>query len=174
MKKLTITLIFGLLLTGFSVSLKAQETVTATASAELVEALTATEVTQLNFGRFLPGSAVGTISIAAVTAGTRTKGGDVFLVGGGNPASAEFLISGYSGSTVNVGLPTTAVELTHATNSAHKLEIASFTASETAPVLNTSGEATIYVGGVLNILASDAGLSKGLYSGTYPVTFQYP
>lgn len=56
MKKLTLTLIFGLLFAGFTVSLKAQVSaaVTANASAEMVEALSADELTALNFGRFVP------------------------------------------------------------------------------------------------------------------------
>ncbi len=174
MKKLTITLIFGLLLTGFSVSLKAQATVNATASAELVEALTADEKTELNFGRFLPGETVGKIIVANTLDGTRTKDGGVVLISGGNPASAEFRISGYPSSTVNVSLPgDNSVNLTRASSS-DELTVETFTTSDASPTLNSAGEATIYVGGSLTIKNAAAGLTKGIYTGSYTVTFQYP
>jgi hypothetical protein len=176
MKKLTLTLIFGLLFAGFTVSLQAQAqtTVNATASAELVEALTASEITQLNFGRFVPGSTAGTIKIASTSDGTRTKEDGVLLVGGGSPGSAEFTISGYANETVNVSLPADgAVDLTHGT-SGEILNVATFTASTKNPALNASGEATIYVGGSLTIKSASENLTKGLYTGTYTVTFQYP
>ena len=63
MKKLTHTLIFGLLFAGFTVSLKAHvsSAVTANACAEMVEALSADEQTAKNYGRFEQVSSTGNI-----------------------------------------------------------------------------------------------------------------
>ena len=175
MKKLTITLIFGLLLTGFSVSMNAQKTVEATASAELVEALSVTEgVTELNFGRFIQGDAEGSVVIAASDAGTRINTGGVILVSGGYPASAEFKITGLPGTEVNISLPSEGViNLTHPTNTEKKLNISIFTISEVKPTLSSGGEATVYVGGSLTVPAKTNPHPNGIYSGEYPVTFSY-
>ncbi len=175
MKKLTITLIFGLLLTGFSVSLKAQvsTTVTANANAEMVEALSADEQTELNFGRFVPGTSAGTIVIDATeTLNRNATGGVTIITASGNPAAGKFGIYGIASQAINVGLPANnSVKLLNATN--EELTIANFTVSNANPTLGTDGSAIIYVGGTLEIPDNQAGLTTGIFTGTYTVTFQH-
>ena len=175
MKKLTLTLIFGLLFAGFTVSLKAQVSaaVTANASAEMVEALSADELTALNFGRFVPGSSTGTIIIDATEALNRSQTGGVTIVtASGNPAAGKFGIYGIASQVISVTLPgDNSVKLLNAAND--ELTIAKFTVSNANPTLGTDGSAIVYVGGTLNIPDNQAGLTKGIFTGTYAVTFQH-
>ncbi|HHV04043.1 MAG: DUF4402 domain-containing protein [Bacteroidales bacterium] len=174
MKKLILPLITGLLFTGFPLNTYAIDpdpVVTATATAELVEALSATEVNQLNFGRFIAGESGGTIVIANTAAGTVNVTGTVATIGGGSPSSASFSITGRANAEVTVSLPADgAVNLTH-TASGNAMNVASFSVSDSSPTLSATGEATIYVGGTLTVPNTD--ISKGIYTGTYTVTFAY-
>lgn len=174
MKKPILLFIFALLFTGLSVNIYAIDddpVVNATATAELVEALAADEVTQLNFGRFTDGATGGTVTIAATLAGTMTVTGDVSSIGGGSPSSASFEISGQANMEVKVTLPEAGtVDLTHAT-SEDVMNVAAFSVSDATPLLNESGEATVYVGGTLTV--PNTGIARGTYTGTYDVTFAY-
>ena len=175
MKKLTLTLIFGRLFTGFTVSLKAQVTasVTANAHAELVEALSAEELTALNFGRFVPGSSAGTIVIDATQALNRSKtGGVTIITASGSPSSGKFGVYGLASQSLAVTLPA-ANSVKIANTEGDQLTIAQFTVSDASPTLGLDGSATIYVGGTLNIPDNQAGLRKGLFTGTYTVTFSH-
>ena len=169
MKKLIVPIILGLLLIGFPLTGFAQ--VTATATAELVEALSADEVDQLNFGKFIAGESGGSITVANTVAGTITTAGTVATIGGGAPSSASFDISGLASQNVTVGLPANGtVNLTHETTS-DVMNVASFSVSASTLTLSSTGDATVYVGASLTVPAS--GVSVGVYSGTYQVTFAY-
>ena len=174
MKKLILPLIAGLLFTGFSVNTYAIDpdpVVTANATADLVEALAASEKAQLNFGRFTAGASGGTVVIANTPAGTMNVTGTVTVVGGGSPSSAAFSITGQANQEVTITLPADgAVNLTHATTT-DVMNVATFSVSDASPKLSASGEATIYVGGTLTI--PNTGIEIGVYSGTYNVTFAY-
>ena len=174
MKKLILPLMFSLLFIGFSLSTYAFDpdpVVTATATAELVEALAAEEVAQLNFGRFTAGASGGTVVIANTAAGTMNITGTVSTIGGGSPSSASFNISGHANQEVTVTLPADgAVNLTHATTT-DVMNVATFSVSDASPLLNASGEATIFVGGTLTV--PNTSIARGVYTGTYNVTFAY-
>ena len=173
MKKLILPLIFSLLFTGFSLNIYAldPDPVTATATAELVEALSAEEVDQLNFGKFIAGASGGTIAVANTLAGAVTTTGTVATIGGGAPSSASFDISGLASQTVEVTLPANgSVNLSHETSS-DVMNVASFTVSASTLTLSSTGDATVYVGATLTV--PNSGVAVGVYSGTYPVTFAY-
>ena len=174
MKKLILPLIFSLLFTGFSVNTFAIDpdpVVTATATAELVEALTVSEEAQLNFGRFTAGTSGGTVVIANTAAGTMNITGTVSIIGGGSPSSAAFNIYGHANQEVTITLPADgAVNLTHATTT-DVMNVATFSVSDASPLLNASGEATVYVGGTLTV--PNTSIARGVYTGTYNVTFAY-
>ncbi|HPJ82486.1 MAG TPA: DUF4402 domain-containing protein [Bacteroidales bacterium] len=174
MKKHFQMLLIALLFTGFSVSTFAIDpdpVVTATATAELVEALAASEEAQLNFGRFTAGASGGTVVIANTAAGTMNITGTVSIIGGGSPSSAAFDISGHASQEVTVTLPADgAINLTHATT-ADVMNVATFSVSDASPLLNASGEATVYVGGTLTV--PNTSIARGVYTGTYNVTFAY-
>lgn len=172
MKKLIVPIILGLLVIGFPFASFAQGGgVTATATAELVEALSADEVDQLNFGKFIAGESGGTITVAGTAAGAITSTGTVATIGGGAPSSASFDISGLASQTVTVSLPANGtVNLDHSTT-ADVMNVASFSVSASTVTLSSTGDATVYVGASLTVPAS--GVSVGVYSGTYQVTFAY-
>ncbi len=167
MKKLILPLIFALLFTGFSVNTFAIDpdpVVTATATAELVEALTSSEEAQLNFGRFTAGTSGGTVVIANTAAGTMNITGTVSIIGGGSPSSAAFNISGHANQEVTITLPADGA-------TTDVMNVATFSVSDASPLLNASGEATVYVGGTLTV--PNTSIARGVYTGTYNVTFAY-
>ena len=79
------SIIIFLLSTVFEV--KAQAAVTATATAEIIEALTTTETSQMNFGRFSPETQGG--KVIMTPDGVRSSQGTIALVGGTH-TSASF------------------------------------------------------------------------------------
>ena len=169
MKKLIVPIILGLLVIGFPLTGFAQ--VTATATAELVEALSASEEDQLNFGKFIAGESGGSITVANTLAGAITTSGTVATIGGGAPSSASFDISGLASQTVEVTLPANgSVNLDHSTSS-DVMNVASFTVSASTVTLSSTGDATVYVGATLTV--PNSGIDVGVYSGTYQVTFAY-
>ncbi len=173
MKKLILPLIFSLLFIGFSLNIYAldPDPVTATATAELVEALSAEEVDQLNFGKFIAGTSGGTITVDGTATGTVTTTNTVATIGGGAPSSASFDISGLASQNVSVSLPADgSVNLTHESTS-DVMNVSSFSVSASTLTLSSTGDATVYVGATLTVPAS--GVSVGVYSGTYTVTFAY-
>lgn len=175
MKKIFITLIFGILFTGLTVNLHAQVSaeVTANANAEMVEALSADELTELNFGRFVPGTTAGTIIIDATEALNRSQSGGVTIItASGNPGAGKFGIYGIASQVITVTLPAdNTIKLSNATGD--ELTVAKFTVSNANPTLGIDGSAIVYVGGTLNIPDNQAGLTKGIFTGTYAVTFQH-
>jgi hypothetical protein len=98
--------------------------------------------------------------------------GTVSIIGGGSPSSAAFNISGHANQEVTITtLPADgAVNLTHATTT-DVMNVATFSVSDASPLLNASGEATVYVGGTLTV--PNTSIARGVYTGTYNVTFAY-
>ena len=102
----TIVLLFCIILTIFFSSIsdvKAQVKVTASATAQVIEALTTKETAQLNFGRFSPETQGG--KVVLTPDGTRTAQGTVVLAGGTHN-SASFYITGQYEATFSIALPT--------------------------------------------------------------------
>ena len=171
--KTFIRLIFSLLI--FWVALvseaKAQIAVTATANAEVIEALTSTETAQLNFGRFSPETQGGKIILTPD--GVRTAQGTVVL-GGGTHNSASFYITGQYEATFSITLPSGPAILTNIQNN-KTMEITDWT-SFPAPGIGVGklvgGSMTVRVGAVLNVGDFNAN-PVGLYAGIYAITFAY-
>jgi len=177
--KLTFFLIFGLLFTGLSLEYTYAidpdpvngSSVQASATAELIEALSVTEVTQLNFGRFTSGTSGGTIVVANTATGTVNVTGTVVTVNDGSPCSALFRALGQPNAALTIALPAAGtVNLNHI-GSNNTMNIASFTVSDDTPTLNAYGEAIVYVGATLTVPNTD--IAKGIYSGIYNITFTY-
>lgn len=97
-----------------SFGLQAQVTITSQVYAEVVEALTASETSQLNFGKFFPQAGGGQIEISPQ--GTRQASGSTTLSGGSSsPASYE--ICGADGVSFTIILPPKPAILTNIDNS---------------------------------------------------------
>jgi hypothetical protein len=172
MKKIISLLSAVALIIGLSAQkAQAQTSVSAHATAEVIQALTATEVATLNFGRFSPENAGGEIRLSPD--GSRSASGTVTLSGGlYNPAS--FHLTGHNDVTVTISLPTSSAMLTNST-SGKTMEVNNWetfpSVSSGAGVL-TKGLLAINVGATLKVGSSNEN-PVGIYSGTYTITFSY-
>jgi len=165
---LIINTLFILLSSGYGI---AQTSVTATATAEVIEALRAAEVAALNFGRFSPETSGGEIKITPD--GIRTSQGSVSLSGGQyNPAS--FQLAGQSDATVTITLPQTATTLTNLatgkTMEVYRWETNNVTNTGTGVL--TKGTLLLRIGATLKV-GTVADNPVGQYSGSYVITFSY-
>lgn len=172
MKKIILLFSLVALIIGTSAQkVKAQASVTAHATAEVVEALTAMEIATLNFGRFSPETSGGEIKLSVD--GTRTATGTVNLAGGAYNA-AIFYLTGQSNATVTIILPSASAMLTNSANG-KTMEVTKWEAFPPAGLgagvlsqglLSLNVGATLKVGSLLNN-------PVGIYAGTYAVTFSY-
>ena len=167
--QITITLALTTLLSVLSA--RAQVSLTAHASAEVIQALAATEGSALNFGRFSPESTGGEIRLSPD--GVRSSTGSVSLSGGlYNPAS--FFLSGQPDFSIVVNLPTEPVLLTNTANGKTMtvLNWESIPAVSSSIKILSSGVLTLNVGATLRV-GNMVDNPVGMYSGTYVVTFSY-
>ena len=170
MKNLTflvLALFFGL----SSQKAKAQATVNAQAFAEVNEALTATETSQLNFGKFSPEVQGGLITVSPD--GTRSKSGSVIL-GGAFSNSGIFHVTGAPRATFTIQLPSSIV-LSHPDPGKTMLVenwISTPQQGTGMGLLADNGEQYIYIGATLKV-GSILANPVGIYTGTYNLTFAY-
>ena len=172
MKNSTLILIFFIVLMGLPiVKLQAQETMTAQVFAEVIPALTATELSQLNFGRFSPETHGGAVLVTPE--GSRSVTGTVALSGGThNPGS--FYITGEGGATFSIMLPAGPAILTN-TNNSKTMQVTNWISSPSQGIgvgLLTEGSQEVKVGATL-IVGSMEDNPVGSYTGTYAITFGY-
>lgn len=167
--KFQFSLVIILLCTNVSFS---QMSINAHASAEVIQALTATESAALNFGRFSPESAGGEIKMSPD--GTRTSTGSLAL-GAGLYNPAIFNISGQPDFNVVLNLPTVPVLLTNNANgkTMQVINWESIPESSASGIkIQSSGILTLNVGATLKVGNMNDN-PVGLYNGTYAVTFSY-
>ena len=155
----------------FSSYVRSQSSVTATATAEVIEALRAAEVAALNFGRFSPETSGGEIRITPD--GIRTSQGTVSLSGGQyNPAS--FQLAGQNDATVTINLPQNTTILTNLatgkTMEVYRWETTNVTNVGTGVL--TKGTLLLRVGATLKV-GTVADNPVGQYRGSYVITFSY-
>lgn len=170
-KGLQITIALTLTTMLSVLSARAQVSLTAHASAEVIQALAATEGSALNFGRFSPESTGGEIRLSPD--GVRSSTGSVSLSGGlYNPAS--FFLSGQPDFSIVVNLPTAPVLLTNTANGKTMtvLNWESIPAISSSIKILSSGVLTLNVGATLRV-GNMVDNPVGMYSGTYVITFSY-
>ena len=149
----------------------AQANVSAHATAEVIEALTATETAELNFGRFSPETAGGVVKLTPL--GVRSSAGTVALSGGTHNA-ASFHITGQYGATVTITLPSTPAVLINSASS-KTMEVSNFESFPSAGLgvgVLTDGELEVKVGATLTVGDMNDN-PVGIYEGTYSITFSY-
>lgn len=173
MKKISIILFLNITIILLSNgSLFAQTSINAHASAEVIQALTASESAALNFGRFSPESVGGEIRLSPD--GIRSTTGSVSL-GGGLYNPAIFNISGQPDFNVVVNLPSTPILLTNSSNG-KTMQITnwvSIPASSASGIkIQSNGMITLNVGATLKVGTMNDN-PVGMYNGTYAVTFSY-
>lgn len=172
MKNLTFLFLVLALFFGITAQkAKAQSSVTAQAFAEVIEALTATETSQLNFGKFSPQVQGGQVTITPE--GQRNKSGSVIL-SGSVANSGIFHLTGAPNASYSVEIPTAAATLIHQ-NSASTMTVGNWVSippSGSGTGLLANGEQYVYLGATLQV-GSLLDNPVGLYSGTYNLTFAY-
>ena len=148
-----------------------QASVTATATATVISALTATETAQLNFGRFSPETQGGTILLTPD--GVLTTQGTV-VSGGGAHSSASFYITGEPNATFSIILPSVPAILTN-TASSKTMQVTGWQSVPPSGVgvgKLVGGSITVQVGAALNVGDVNAN-PVGIYTGSYSITFSY-
>lgn len=167
-RNFTISFLFLLL---FSANARSQSTVTAQAFAEIVEALTANETDQLNFGRFSTDVNGGDIIINPD--GSRVIQGSVIGVAG--PSSpGKFEITGAPEASFTLQLPDGPAVLVHQ-ESSKTMFVENWVSDppvESGPAVLTNGTKTISIGATLSVGSYDDN-PVGMYSGTFQLTFAY-
>lgn len=164
---LFITLIM-LLIAGRSWS---QSTVTAQAFAEIIEALTANESDQLNFGRFSPESGGGNIVVSPD--GARSSQGSVVLASGAH-SPGRFRLSGAPGASFTLQLPEGPAVLVNQ-GSGQTMVVEGWVSdppAESGQSTLADGSRVISIGATLSVGAIDQN-PVGLYAGTFQLTFAY-
>lgn len=169
-----IVLLYGsfILLLCFTISeTKAQQIVSARATAEVIEALATMETAQLNFGRFSPETQGGIIIVTPE--GMRTTQGTVILAAGTHNA-ASFYITGQYEATFSISLPLGAEILRNVTNE-KTMSVSNWKSSPDQGIgvgKLVGGEMTVNIGATLTVGDMKAN-PVGIYAGTYSVTFAY-
>lgn len=159
-----------LLISSFSTAWS-QTTVTAQAFAEVIEALTANETDQLNFGRFSTDVNGGDIIISPD--GTRTIDGSVIGVAGPH-SPGKFQVSGAPEASFTLQLPDGPAVLVHQ-ESSKTMFVENWVSDppvDEGPAVLTNGTRVISIGATLSVGSYDEN-PVGMYSGTFQLTFAY-
>lgn len=155
MRKFAKQLFFYSLSAFFLNSVSAQVNATATASATILTGISITKVQDMNFGRLNPGASGGTATIS--TAGVVTPTGDVTKLAGATPTAASFTVSGETGYTFSISLPTSDYTISYLTNN---MTVNTFISDPATTGTIVGGGTTLSVGAKLTV-------ASGQVSGTY-------
>ncbi|MFO7575293.1 MAG: DUF4402 domain-containing protein [Bacteroidales bacterium] len=139
--------------------------------AEIIPVFSASETSQMNFGRFSPGPQGGEIVLTPQN--TVMVLGSVYA-GTGLHSAASFYLTGDSEAAFSVSLPTTPVYLTH-TRSARTMRVddwISVPAHGVGTGVLQNGVQVVYVGATLKIGTLNDN-PVGVYTGTYNITFDF-
>lgn len=160
-----------LLLLLFSAKVWSQASVTAQAYAEVIAALTATETSQMNFGRFSPEVQGGQIVLSP--SGERNSMGSVIL-GGGNAQPGIFTITGEPDATYSIQLPQGPAYLNHQ-GSSNTMQVTNWQSNPPAGTGTgtlAEGYQNVSIGATL-MVGSMQDNPVGMYTGTFSLTFAY-
>jgi hypothetical protein len=139
--------------------------------AEIIPVFSASETSQMNFGRFSPGPQGGEIILTPQS--TVSVLGSVYT-GTGSHNAASFYVSGDSDASYSISLPAIPVVLTHVSNS-KTMQIANWN-SIPSPGIGTgklqNGFQVVYVGATLKVGTLNDN-PVGIYTGTYTITFDF-
>lgn len=173
LKKYFFCLILTLISSGFW--LKAQTGMSASATghitAEVITVFSATEMSQMNFGRFYPGPQGGEIILTPES--TVSVMGSVYKETGSQTA-ASFYVSGHTGVSFTVTLPQEPVVLSHI-SSARTLVVSDWVSNPgtgTGAGILQDGAQMVYVGATLKVGTLEDN-PVGVYAGTYTITFDF-
>jgi hypothetical protein len=145
--------------------------VTGNVTAEVISVFSATETSQLNFGKFSPGPQGGEIILHPD--GSISVTGSV-MVGTGVHNPASFYITGEADVAYSITLPLNPVALTHISNAKTMLIDSwnSIPAPGTGTGMMQNGFQIVYVGATLRV-GTLGDNPVGIYRGTYEITFGF-
>ena len=139
--------------------------------AEIISAFSASETSQLNFGRFSPGPQGGKIILTPQS--TISVLGSVFK-GTGTHNAASFYVSGDADASYSITLPASTVILTHMSNAKTMLieDWVSIPAAGVGTGMLQDGFQVVYVGATLKVGTLHDN-PVGIYTGSYIITFDF-
>jgi len=167
------SLLFVLSVTGVTVNAQITPSVSAEGhvTAEIIPVFSASETSQLNFGKFSPGPQGGKIVLSPQS--TISTIGTIFK-GVGSHNAASFLVTGDTDAAFSISLPENPVVLRH-TLSSRTMVIEDWI-SDPSPGTETGmlrdGFSTVFVGATLKV-GNLADNPVGIYTGTYSITFDF-
>lgn len=139
--------------------------------AEIIPIFSASETSQMNFGRFAPGPEGGEIILTPE--GTISVLGSIYA-GTGIYNAASFYVSGELDVAFSITLPAGPVTLTH-TSSARTMRVMDWMSNPPAGIgtgMLYNGFQVVYVGATL-MVGSLADNPVGIYTGTFNITFDF-
>ncbi len=154
----------AILLIAFSVSTFAQVSATATATALVLEPLTISATTQLDFGSFA--ATTGADVIVAQNNTRSVSGAGVFLIGG-TPTAAVFTITGEAGRNIDVTLPTLPITLTGSVSGTMDITAISSSIPAGTNAIPVGGTTTLQMGATLTVGTAQA---AGTYTNNTDLT----
>jgi hypothetical protein len=169
----TFSLICLFILTGGSVFSQTTPSATATGHilAEVVSTFTASETSQMNFGRFSPGPQGGEIILSPESSVSVI--GSVYK-GPGPANAASFYVTGDAGASYTITLPSKPVLLTHISD-AKTMQVKDWV-SVPSPGIGAgrlqNGFQEVYVGATLEVGTLNDN-PVGIYTGSYTITFDF-
>jgi len=169
MKKLSILISLVALFSIASVTVNAQVTKTATASATIITPIAMVNAGNMNFGNVAVSATAGTVILAPTGIRTATLGVTLPVVPG-TVTAAHFAVTGTPNYTYAITLPSTA---TTVTSGANTMTVSSFISNLGATgTLSAAGTQTIDIGATLNVGSNQA---AGTYISATPfdVTVNY-
>jgi hypothetical protein len=172
MKTMKKSILLVILLIAFLGTTFGQATVTATSTATIVTPIAMTNTNNLAFGDIAVDATGGdvTISAAAVPVRTTTAPTHITLITTGTHpiSSADFAVTGLTGSTYAITLPANGVVTL--TGAGAPMPVGTFTSSVGATGSLATGAETFYVGATLTVGGSQV---AGNYTGTFQVSVNY-
>lgn len=139
-------------------------------SATIVIPIAATETSQLNFGRFFPGTEGGTISISP---DGYVKTSATVVPDASHRSPGSFLVSGQGDATYAIDFQEGSATLIN--SESKTMEVSDWlTIPETSDscMKLAGGSQTVMVGATLKVGSIDDN-PKGVYTGSYQITFAY-
>lgn len=168
LKLITLTAaIFGFAATSFG------QTATATATANIIVpiAIENTDNQALAFGNIIANAGGGSVVVTPAATAERTSSDMSFPTVGGTISAAKFTVSGFGESVYSITLPGNNTVSLNGPSGSAPMKIATFTHNATGTLSSgTPGTDIFYVGGTLNVNASQA---AGDYEGEFQVTVHY-
>jgi hypothetical protein len=137
--------------------------------ATIVQPISISKVTDMNFGNLAIGVSNGTLILSP--AALRTVTGDVTLLTSlpGTISAGDFTVTGLANATYSITLPADNT-VTIANSTLLTMAVNTFTSTPSGTGSLTSGTQSLLVGATLIVNGNQA---SGTYSGTYSVTVNY-